>query len=111
MLNRGQMTRAPPSPIFCTTPAGDRLARYVRSILFFYPRLGWVPLLTCGAQPNSQPIRGYQNRPLSVQEAPYTADLQGNRVSSLEPSGHKAETFPLGHRSLRYSDSERSETT
>ncbi|GBO31569.1 hypothetical protein AVEN_139420-1 [Araneus ventricosus] len=80
------MTRAPPSPIFCATPAGDRLERYVRSILFFYPRLGWVPLLTCGAQPNSQPIRGYQNGPLSVQGAPYAADLQGNRVSILEPS-------------------------
>ncbi|GBM58174.1 hypothetical protein AVEN_163941-1, partial [Araneus ventricosus] len=30
--------------------------------------------------------------------APYTADLQWNRVSNLEPSGPKAETLPLGHR-------------
>ncbi|GBO05533.1 hypothetical protein AVEN_60295-1 [Araneus ventricosus] len=29
--------------------------------LFWYPRLGWVPLLTYGTQPN----RGYQNRYLS----------------------------------------------
>ncbi|GBM53130.1 hypothetical protein AVEN_6927-1 [Araneus ventricosus] len=27
---------------------------------------GWVPLLTCGTQPNSQPNRGYQNRPLNL---------------------------------------------
>ncbi|GBM65030.1 hypothetical protein AVEN_68951-1 [Araneus ventricosus] len=33
-----------------------------------------------------------------MQQAPYTADLQWNRVSSLEPSGPKAETLPLGHR-------------
>ncbi|GBM20633.1 hypothetical protein AVEN_230228-1 [Araneus ventricosus] len=32
------------------------------------------------------------NRP-----SPNTMDLQWNRVSSLEPSGNKAETFPLGH--------------
>ncbi|GBO22928.1 hypothetical protein AVEN_211204-1 [Araneus ventricosus] len=31
--------------------------------LFWYSRLGWVPLLTCGTQLNSQPNRGYQNRP------------------------------------------------
>ncbi|GBN42187.1 hypothetical protein AVEN_174954-1, partial [Araneus ventricosus] len=36
----------------------------------------------------------------SVQQAPYTADLQWNRVSNLEPSGPKAETLPLGHRGL-----------
>ncbi|GBM65803.1 hypothetical protein AVEN_164692-1, partial [Araneus ventricosus] len=30
--------------------------------------------------------------------APYTADLQWNRVSNLEPSGPKVETLPLGHR-------------
>ncbi|GBN00848.1 hypothetical protein AVEN_89216-1 [Araneus ventricosus] len=30
----------------------------------------------------------------------YTADLQWNRVSNLEPSGPKAETLPLGHRGL-----------
>ncbi|GBO24458.1 hypothetical protein AVEN_17281-1 [Araneus ventricosus] len=34
----------------------------------------------------------------SVQLVPYTADLQWNRVSSLEPSGSKAETFPQGYR-------------
>ncbi|GBM37989.1 hypothetical protein AVEN_171171-1 [Araneus ventricosus] len=28
----------------------------------------------------------------------YTADLQWNRVSSLEPSDPKAATLPLGHR-------------
>ncbi|GBL53426.1 hypothetical protein AVEN_119991-1 [Araneus ventricosus] len=31
------------------------------------------------------------------QQVPYTADLQWNRVSNLEPSGPKAETIPLGH--------------
>ncbi|GBO01060.1 hypothetical protein AVEN_98152-1, partial [Araneus ventricosus] len=36
----------------------------------------------------------------NVQQAPYTADLQWNRVSDLEPSGPKAETLPLGHRGL-----------
>ncbi|GBO02991.1 hypothetical protein AVEN_24396-1 [Araneus ventricosus] len=35
-----------------------------------------------------------------MQQAPYTADLQWNRVSNLEPSGPKAETLPLGHRGL-----------
>ncbi|GBN30000.1 hypothetical protein AVEN_266527-1 [Araneus ventricosus] len=39
-------------------------------------------------------VRGYIN------QAPYTADLQWNRVSNLEPSGPKAETLPLGHRGL-----------
>ncbi|GBO22631.1 hypothetical protein AVEN_181599-1 [Araneus ventricosus] len=34
----------------------------------------------------------------NVQWAPYTADLQWNRVSNLEPSGPRAETLPLGHR-------------
>ncbi|GBO15311.1 hypothetical protein AVEN_56285-1 [Araneus ventricosus] len=29
---------------------------------------------------------------------PCTADLQGNRVSNLEPSGARAEALPLGHR-------------
>ncbi|GBM04477.1 hypothetical protein AVEN_197891-1 [Araneus ventricosus] len=33
-----------------------------------------------------------------VQQTPYTADLQWNRVSNLEPSGLKAGTLPLGHR-------------
>ncbi|GBO24706.1 hypothetical protein AVEN_142736-1 [Araneus ventricosus] len=37
-------------------------------------------------------VRGYIN------QAPYTADLQWNRVSNLESSGPKAETLPLGHR-------------
>ncbi|GBN98974.1 hypothetical protein AVEN_44470-1 [Araneus ventricosus] len=39
--------------------------------------------------------------PLMIQSGagPYSADLQWNRVSSLEPSGPKAETLPLGHRS------------
>ncbi|GBO33501.1 hypothetical protein AVEN_101189-1 [Araneus ventricosus] len=37
---------------------------------------------------------------LGVQKAPYTADLQWNRVSNLEPSCPKAETLPLGHRGL-----------
>ncbi|GBM86676.1 hypothetical protein AVEN_98058-1, partial [Araneus ventricosus] len=36
----------------------------------------------------------------SVQQAPYTAELQWNRVSSLEPFGPKAESLPLGHRGL-----------
>ncbi|GBN53841.1 hypothetical protein AVEN_38316-1 [Araneus ventricosus] len=31
---------------------------------------------------------------LSVQQAPYTADVQWNRVSSLEFFGPKAETLP-----------------
>ncbi|GBL74262.1 hypothetical protein AVEN_235262-1 [Araneus ventricosus] len=31
--------------------------------LFWYPRLGWVPHVNNGTQPNSQPNRGYQNRP------------------------------------------------
>ncbi|GBM45634.1 hypothetical protein AVEN_204763-1 [Araneus ventricosus] len=34
------------------------------------------------------------------QNAPYTADLQWNRVSNLEPSGPKTEKLPLGHRGL-----------
>ncbi|GBM04733.1 hypothetical protein AVEN_55401-1 [Araneus ventricosus] len=54
----------------------------------------WVGFRTLTTEPN----RGYQNRPLSVQQAPYTADLQWNRVANLEPSGSKAETLPLGHR-------------
>ncbi|GBN01715.1 hypothetical protein AVEN_36011-1 [Araneus ventricosus] len=33
--------------------------------LFWYPRLPWVPLLTCGTQPN----QGYQNRPLREEKA------------------------------------------
>ncbi|GBN96015.1 hypothetical protein AVEN_110249-1 [Araneus ventricosus] len=37
---------------------------------------------------------------LACKQAPYTADLQWNRVSNLEPSGPKAETLPLGHRGL-----------
>ncbi|GBO15856.1 hypothetical protein AVEN_229143-1 [Araneus ventricosus] len=32
--------------------------------------------------------------------APYTADLQWNRVSNLRPSGPEVETLPLGHRGL-----------
>ncbi|GBO28147.1 hypothetical protein AVEN_61808-1, partial [Araneus ventricosus] len=28
----------------------------------------------------------------------YTADLQWNRVSNMEPSGPEAEILPLGHR-------------
>ncbi|GBN83918.1 hypothetical protein AVEN_166492-1 [Araneus ventricosus] len=32
--------------------------------LFWYPRLGWVPHVDNGTQSNSQPNRGYQNRPL-----------------------------------------------
>ncbi|GBL91248.1 hypothetical protein AVEN_195134-1 [Araneus ventricosus] len=39
----------------------------------------------------------------SVQQAPYTADLQWNRISNLEPFGSKAETLPLGHRGLNLS--------
>ncbi|GBN74598.1 hypothetical protein AVEN_47142-1 [Araneus ventricosus] len=34
----------------------------------------------------------------TVQQSPYTGDLQRNRVSNLEPSGPKAETLSLGHR-------------
>ncbi|GBN14348.1 hypothetical protein AVEN_214559-1 [Araneus ventricosus] len=37
----------------------------------------------------------------SVQQAPYTADLQCNRVSNLRLSGPEVETLPLGHRGLR----------
>ncbi|GBM10262.1 hypothetical protein AVEN_49985-1 [Araneus ventricosus] len=39
----------------------------------------------------------------SVQQAPYTADLQWNRVSNLEPSGLKAETLPVGRCDLQFS--------
>ncbi|GBN77269.1 hypothetical protein AVEN_130965-1 [Araneus ventricosus] len=39
-------------------------------------------------------------RMICVQQAPYTADLQWNRVSNLRPSGPKVETLPLGHRGL-----------
>ncbi|GBO03104.1 hypothetical protein AVEN_16541-1 [Araneus ventricosus] len=35
-----------------------------------------------------------------MQQAPYTSDLQWNRVSNLEPSGSKAEILPLGYRDL-----------
>ncbi|GBN37845.1 hypothetical protein AVEN_256026-1 [Araneus ventricosus] len=42
-------------------------------------------------------------------QAPYTADLQWNRVSNLEPSGPKAETLPLGHSGLELY--ERAEST
>ncbi|GBL84457.1 hypothetical protein AVEN_117213-1 [Araneus ventricosus] len=37
----------------------------------------------------------------SVQQAPYTADLQWNRVFSLRPFGSEVETFPRGHRGLQ----------
>ncbi|GBM75666.1 hypothetical protein AVEN_45554-1 [Araneus ventricosus] len=39
---------------------------------------------------------------LACNRPPYTADLQWNRVSNLEPSGPKAETLPLGHRGLPF---------
>ncbi|GBN98023.1 hypothetical protein AVEN_225516-1 [Araneus ventricosus] len=35
----------------------------------------------------------------NVQQAPYTTDLQGNRVSNVEPSG--SEAIPLGHCGLQ----------
>ncbi|GBO16968.1 hypothetical protein AVEN_201507-1 [Araneus ventricosus] len=35
---------------------------------------------------------------LTCNRAPYTADLQWNRVSNLKPSSLKAETLPLVHR-------------
>ncbi|GBL85758.1 hypothetical protein AVEN_193202-1 [Araneus ventricosus] len=35
---------------------------------------------------------------LTCKRPTYTADLQCNRVSNLEPSGPKAETLSLGHR-------------
>ncbi|GBO15598.1 Retrovirus-related Pol polyprotein from transposon 17.6 [Araneus ventricosus] len=49
----------------CYTLIPDTQFKRLRS-LFWYPRLGWVPLLMCGTQRNSQPNRGYQNRPLSI---------------------------------------------
>ncbi|GBO29650.1 hypothetical protein AVEN_266626-1 [Araneus ventricosus] len=53
------------SNLFCRFDFRLILFRYVRfGGLFWYPRLGWVPLLTCGTHSNSQPNRGYQNRPL-----------------------------------------------
>ncbi|GBN21115.1 hypothetical protein AVEN_49215-1 [Araneus ventricosus] len=53
-----------------------------------------VDLLTPQHTPNSEPGR------LPVDWAPYTADLQWNRVSNLRPSGPEVETLPLGHRGL-----------
>ncbi|GBM36841.1 hypothetical protein AVEN_82831-1 [Araneus ventricosus] len=41
-------------------------------------------------------------RTISVQQAPYTADLQWNRVSNLRPSSPGVETLPLGHRGLNW---------
>ncbi|GBM82066.1 hypothetical protein AVEN_224083-1 [Araneus ventricosus] len=37
---------------------------------------------------------------LGMQQAPYTADVQRNRVSNQEPSAPKDKTLPLGHRGL-----------
>ncbi|GBO31769.1 hypothetical protein AVEN_150738-1 [Araneus ventricosus] len=37
-------------------------------------------------------------------QAPYTADLQWNRVSNLKPSDPEAETLPLGHLDLVLQD-------
>ncbi|GBM04986.1 hypothetical protein AVEN_60193-1 [Araneus ventricosus] len=35
---------------------------------------------------------------LASNKPTYTVDLRWNRVSSLEPSGFKAQTLPQGHR-------------
>ncbi|GBM82190.1 hypothetical protein AVEN_179503-1 [Araneus ventricosus] len=40
----------------------------VHSWGFRYPRLGWVPHETTPPNPNSQPNRGYQNRPLRTEK-------------------------------------------
>ncbi|GBO14268.1 hypothetical protein AVEN_73432-1 [Araneus ventricosus] len=70
--------------------------------LFWYLRLGWVPLSTCGTQLNSQPNRGYQNRPRNPKTTGESRKTQTRyrgpmvvteilpsdtyRISQLEPS-------------------------
>ncbi|GBN25059.1 hypothetical protein AVEN_65058-1 [Araneus ventricosus] len=56
------------------------------------PPLSKLPRYTSG--------RAFGNCELfNAQQAPYTTrrSFEGNRVSSLEPSGLKAFTFPIGH--------------
>ncbi|GBM95964.1 hypothetical protein AVEN_146471-1 [Araneus ventricosus] len=40
----------------------------------------------------------FEPLPMNVQQTQYTMDLQWNRVSNAESSGHDAKTLPLGHR-------------
>ncbi|GBN96085.1 hypothetical protein AVEN_31497-1 [Araneus ventricosus] len=87
---------AHPASNFRATPTGKRLAiTYDLGVYSGTPgwELGWIPHVNNGTQPN----RGYQNRPLRVQRAPYTADLRWNRVLGLGPSGPGVGTLPLGH--------------
>ncbi|GBO24611.1 hypothetical protein AVEN_191309-1 [Araneus ventricosus] len=44
-------------------------------VLFWYHRLGWVPHVNNGTKPNSQPNRGYQNRPLKLMAMITISDL------------------------------------
>ncbi|GBM52650.1 hypothetical protein AVEN_138704-1 [Araneus ventricosus] len=61
-----------PSSNFHASPTGGRLATI--------PRHHWAETL----------------QRFEVQQAPYTADCRRIRVSSLKPSGIKAETLPRG---------------
>ncbi|GBM08283.1 hypothetical protein AVEN_101418-1 [Araneus ventricosus] len=72
ILNYDQMTRTTPD----LAPPLQTSARHQREDV-------WPPQLS-----------------FSVQQAPYTTDLQWNRVWYLRPSGPEVETLPQGHRSL-----------
>ncbi|GBM86812.1 hypothetical protein AVEN_169407-1 [Araneus ventricosus] len=54
------------------------------------------PISKLPRQPNGRTFGHYVW--FSVQQAPYTADLQCNQVSNVEPFGPKADALPVGHR-------------